>query len=98
MDACKSEKFCHEKLGLEKVLGEMNEQIVNVNGGAIALGHPVGATGARLVLTALKELKLRRQKLPLPPFVWGAVRAVHFGWKEIRKTCHEQPTNPNHQS
>ena len=39
MDACKSEKFCHEKLGLEKVLGEMNEQIVNVNGGAIALGH-----------------------------------------------------------
>jgi acetyl-CoA C-acetyltransferase len=32
---------------------------MNVNGGAIALGHPVGATGARLVLTLLKELKRR---------------------------------------
>ena len=71
MDACKSEKFCHEKLGLEKVLGEMNEQIVNVNGGAIALGHPVGATGARLVLTALKELKLRRQKTALTTLCVG---------------------------
>jgi len=65
MDACKSEKFCHEKLGLSKVLGEMNEEIVNVNGGSIALGHPVGATGARLALTALHELEKRNQKKAL---------------------------------
>ena len=65
MDACKSEKFCHEKLGLSKVLGEMNEEIVNVNGGSIALGHPVGATGARLALTALHELEKRSQKKAL---------------------------------
>ena len=71
MDACKSEKFCHEKLGLEKVLGEMNEEIVNVNGGAIALGHPVGATGARLVLSALKELKARHQKTALATLCVG---------------------------
>ena len=32
---------------------------VNINGGAIALGHPVGATGARLILTSLKELNRR---------------------------------------
>lgn len=38
---------------------------LNPNGGAIALGHPVGATGARLVLTALKELKRRRAKSAL---------------------------------
>ena len=36
---------------------EIPEERLNPNGGAIALGHPVGATGARLVLTALKELK-----------------------------------------
>jgi acetyl-CoA C-acetyltransferase/acetyl-CoA acyltransferase len=38
---------------------------LNVNGGAIALGHPVGATGARLILTSLKELKRRRAKRAL---------------------------------
>ena len=34
----------------------LNRDILNVNGGAIALGHPVGASGARLVLTLLKEM------------------------------------------
>ena len=41
------------------VLGEIHDEILNVNGGAIALGHPVGVTGTRLVLTALKELHRR---------------------------------------
>ena len=83
MDACKSEKFCHEKLGLEKVLGEMNEEIVNVNGGAIALGHPVGATGARLVLTALKELKLRRQKTALATLCVGGGQGGTLAGKKL---------------
>jgi acetyl-CoA acetyltransferase family protein len=38
-------------------LGEIPDEKLNVNGGAIALGHPVGASGARLVLTALKQLR-----------------------------------------
>ena len=38
---------------------------MNVNGGAIALGHPVGATGARLVLASLKELKRQNLKRAL---------------------------------
>ncbi|HEY5778281.1 MAG TPA: thiolase family protein [Terrimicrobiaceae bacterium] len=38
-------------------IGEISDEKLNVNGGAIALGHPVGASGARLVLTALKELR-----------------------------------------
>jgi acetyl-CoA acetyltransferase family protein len=71
MEACRSEKFCHEKLGLDRTLGEMNEEIVNVNGGAIALGHPVGATGSRLVLTALHELKRRNQKTALATLCVG---------------------------
>jgi acetyl-CoA C-acetyltransferase/acetyl-CoA acyltransferase len=43
----------------------MPDEKLNVNGGAIALGHPVGATGARLVLTALKELQRRNAKRAL---------------------------------
>jgi acetyl-CoA acetyltransferase len=40
-------------------MGVIPDERLNVNGGAIALGHPVGASGARLVLTALKELQRR---------------------------------------
>jgi acetyl-CoA acetyltransferase len=47
-----------ERMGRGAV-GEIDPARVNVNGGAIALGHPVGATGARLVLTLLKELARR---------------------------------------
>jgi acetyl-CoA C-acetyltransferase/acetyl-CoA acyltransferase len=45
--------------------GEIPAEKLNVNGGAIALGHPVGATGARLVLSTLKELERRRAKRAL---------------------------------
>ena len=38
---------------------------LNVNGGSIALGHPVGTTGARLILTSLKELARRQKKRAL---------------------------------
>ncbi|HKI34656.1 MAG TPA: thiolase family protein [Gemmataceae bacterium] len=54
-----SEKFAKEQLGRAQALGEIDRARLNVNGGAIALGHPVGATGTRLVLTLLKELKRR---------------------------------------
>ena len=46
-----------QKLGLSAPIGEVDPDRLNVNGGAIALGHPVGATGARLVLTLLHELR-----------------------------------------
>jgi acetyl-CoA acetyltransferase len=45
--------------------GEIPTEKLNVNGGAIALGHPVGATGARLVLSSLKELHRRNAKRAL---------------------------------
>jgi acetyl-CoA C-acetyltransferase/acetyl-CoA acyltransferase len=54
-----SEAFAREQLGREAPLGELRRERMNVNGGAIALGHPVGATGTRLVLTLLKELRRR---------------------------------------
>lgn len=49
----------------EHALGEIPDDILNVNGGSIALGHPVGASGARLILTALKELHRRRARRAL---------------------------------
>jgi len=54
-----SPDFARDKLGRDKPIGEIDPDRLNVNGGAIALGHPVGASGSRIVLTALKELKRR---------------------------------------
>jgi acetyl-CoA C-acetyltransferase len=49
--------YCKEQLGLDAPLGELDQSRLNVDGGAIALGHPVGASGARIVLHLLKVLK-----------------------------------------
>lgn len=57
--AFESDKFAQEFLNRPKALGEIDRQKLNVNGGAIALGHPVGMTGIRLVITLLKEMKRR---------------------------------------
>jgi acetyl-CoA acyltransferase len=54
--ALESDKFAKD-FGYEGFTGAIDPQILNVNGGAIALGHPVGMTGTRLILTMLKHLK-----------------------------------------
>ncbi len=58
-EAFSSDLFAKEKLGLSSAVGEVRDEILNVNGGAIALGHPVGTTGTRLVLTLMKEMQRR---------------------------------------
>jgi acetyl-CoA C-acetyltransferase/acetyl-CoA acyltransferase len=58
--AAKSAEYSAKHLGRETALGEIPDEILNVNGGGIALGHPIGVTGSRLVLTALKELHRRQ--------------------------------------
>jgi len=63
--AAESEDFARKFLGHDQALGQMPDEKLNVNGGAIALGHPVGASGARLPLTALKELHRRNKKRAL---------------------------------
>jgi len=60
--AMESDEFARKKLGKNKALGKVDPSIVNVNGGAVAIGHPVGMTGTRLVITLLKELKRRGKK------------------------------------
>jgi acetyl-CoA C-acetyltransferase/acetyl-CoA acyltransferase len=66
-----SDTFGREQLGHAHALGELDRTRLNVNGGAIALGHPVGATGARLVLTLLKELRRRNLRRGLATLCVG---------------------------
>jgi len=57
-----SERLLEKNLG---TFGKINREILNVNGGSIALGHPVGTTGNRLILTILKEMGRRKLDLGL---------------------------------
>tara|TARA_B100000949_G_scaffold214469_1_gene210012 strand:- start:609 stop:980 length:372 start_codon:yes stop_codon:yes gene_type:complete len=54
-----SRAFAEGELGLSEPIGEISSDRLNVNGGAIALGHPVGASGARIILTLLNDLRRR---------------------------------------
>jgi acetyl-CoA acetyltransferase family protein len=55
--AMDSETFCTEQLGLTKAFGVIPEEKLNIHGGALAIGHPFGATGARLITTLTYALK-----------------------------------------
>jgi acetyl-CoA acetyltransferase family protein len=66
-----SDQFAKEKLGKDKALGVIDRNIMNVNGGAIALGHPVGMTGTRIVIHLLRELKRRNKKRGLATLCVG---------------------------
>jgi acetyl-CoA C-acetyltransferase len=55
--AWKDKEYCTSELGLDSTFGTINSQRLNVDGGGISLGHPVGATGARIVLHLLHVLK-----------------------------------------
>jgi len=59
--AWQSDDYCREQLGLPAALGTLDDEKLNVDGGAVAIGHPVGASGARIVLHLLHVL--RRQQL-----------------------------------
>ena len=60
--AWKDEKYCKEQLGLDSALGELDQEKLNVDGGAVALGHPVGASGARIVLHLIRQLERKNAK------------------------------------
>ena len=57
IEAWKSDAYCKEKLGMDGAFGAVDMSKFNVDGGAIAIGHPIGASGARVVLHALKVLE-----------------------------------------
>lgn len=66
-----SRQFAEKELGRSEPLGELERSRTNVNGGAIALGHPVGATGTRLVIALLRELRRRGLKRGLATLCVG---------------------------
>ena len=70
-----NEAFAGQYLAVEKELGNPREK-TNVNGGAIALGHPLAATGTRLILTLLYELRRRKKR-------WGVATACIGGGQGI---------------
>lgn len=55
--AWKSQSYCQEYLGLDNAFGAIDRERLNIDGGAIALGHPVGASGARIVLHLVQVLR-----------------------------------------
>jgi acetyl-CoA acyltransferase 2 len=70
-----NEAFAAQYLAVEKELG-LDREKVNVNGGAIALGHPLGATGTRLVITLLYELRRRNKKYGLATACIGGGQGI----------------------
>ena len=65
-----NEAFAAQYLGVEKELG-LNREITNVNGSGIGLGHPVGATGARIMVTLIHAMKARGKTLGLATLCGG---------------------------
>jgi acetyl-CoA acetyltransferase family protein len=70
-----NEAFAAQYLAVEKELA-LDREKVNVNGGAIALGHPLGATGTRLVITLLHELRRRKKKYGLATACIGGGQGI----------------------
>jgi len=83
MRASESDEFGRAKLGRTKALGTIDPRKLNPNGGAIALGHPVGATGARLLLTAAHELIEKRGRYALATLCIGGGQGGAFVLERI---------------
>jgi acetyl-CoA acetyltransferase family protein len=78
LEASKSDAFGRAELARDRALGEIPADILNVNGGAIALGHPVGASGARLLLTLLMEMRRHRLRLGCAALCVGGGQGAAF--------------------
>ncbi|HYC76985.1 MAG TPA: thiolase family protein [Planctomycetota bacterium] len=76
--AASDAEWCREELGRGRPLGPIPTDRLNVNGGAIALGHPVGASGARLILTSLLELRRRNAERALVSLCVGGGQGGAF--------------------
>jgi len=60
--AWQDKDYCTNELGLKDTLGEINQDKLNIDGGGVSIGHPVGASGARIVLHLLKTLERNKAK------------------------------------
>jgi len=81
-----NEAFASQSLSVLKGLelegvGKIDPSIVNVNGGAIALGHPIGASGARIIVSLLHEMKKRKVKKGLAALCIGGGMGIASLWE-----------------
>ena len=77
-----SAEFARRELNADKPVGDLDLAKVNVNGGAIALGHPVGTSGTRLILTLMRALRDRGLKRGLAALCVGGGQGAAV-WVEI---------------
>ncbi|WNF21599.1 acetyl-CoA C-acetyltransferase [Mesobacillus jeotgali] len=70
-----NEAFAAQSLAVDREL-KFNKEILNVNGGAIALGHPIGASGARILVTLIHEMQRRQAKKGLATLCIGGGQGV----------------------
>ena len=70
-----NEAFAAQYLAVQKELG-LNPEITNVNGGAIAIGHPLGASGARVTLTLAYEMRRRKVKYGVASLCIGGGQGI----------------------
>ncbi|WP_449536842.1 acetyl-CoA C-acetyltransferase [Ferdinandcohnia sp. Marseille-Q9671] len=70
-----NEAFAAQSIAVDREL-QFNHDILNVNGGAIALGHPIGASGARILVTLIHELKRRKERYGLATLCIGGGQGV----------------------
>lgn len=70
-----NEAFAAQSLAVDREL-QFNKDILNVNGGAIALGHPIGASGARILVTLIHEMQKRQAKKGLATLCIGGGQGV----------------------
>jgi acetyl-CoA acyltransferase len=82
IQALESERFAREKLGRASAVGKVDMERVNVMGGSIAIGHPFGATGARITLSLLDELGRRGKRFGLV----GVCAAGGLGFSMVVET------------
>jgi acetyl-CoA C-acetyltransferase len=77
-----NEAFASQSLACVRLLG-LDEERVNVNGGAIALGHPLGSSGARLVGTLVREMRHRDAKYGLATMCIGVGQGIASIWEWV---------------
>ena len=73
-----SDEYCREELGLDGALGQLDLERLNVDGGAIALGHPIAATGARIVLSVARQLRESGERYGLASLCIGGGQGQAF--------------------
>jgi len=77
-----NEAFASQSLACIRLLG-LDEENVNVNGGAIALGHPLGSSGARLVSTLVREMGHRDVEYGLATMCIGVGQGIASIWQRV---------------